>query len=92
MELVGSDPAQGRAGHPPGICSCFLKTAPFIFLRQGLSTDTPQRQWQERGREGRKKGDGCLLEKHMQSRHRDSGPRGRGGMRSGKKENTGGVL
>lgn len=70
--LVGSDPAPGRAGHPPGICSCFLKTGPFIFLRLGLSTDGSL-EAMAGGREGR---GGCLLEKHLLRRHRGFWPQG----------------
>lgn len=64
MALAGNDPAPGRAGHPPGICSCFLKTASFIFLRLGLSSDgSPE------GMVGGWEGGYCTLEKHLLSRH-----------------------
>lgn len=73
--LVGSDPAPGRARHPPGICSCFPKTAPFIFLRLGLSSDgSPEAV--AGGKEREREGGGCVLEKHLLSRYRGLWPRG----------------
>lgn len=85
--LVVSDPVPGPDGHPPGICSCFLKTAPFIFFRLGLSSDGSLEAMA--GGKERGKGGGCWLEKHLLSRHGGLCPLG--GRGGGEKENTGGV-